>query len=191
MVVTSAPPRPLTYEDFANLPESLDRYEILQGELIVSPPPRSEHQDVSFELGLALATAIQRSPEIRGKVYAAPIGVRLSPHDFVQPDLIYISVDRRSILVDGIVDGAPDLVVEVASPSTQRYDRVRKMALYQETGVREYWIVDPKKRSFEVYELVNDAYRLIETDDGRVRSKVLPEVDIDAGALFDSVWWTD
>lgn len=189
MVVTSAPPRPLTYEDFANLPESLDRYEILQGELIVSPPPRFEHQFVSQKISAALEAIV--SAGNLGYIVTAPVGVRMTASDIVQPDILFISSGRKSIIVDGVVDGAPDLIVEVASPSTQRYDRVRKMALYLETGVREYWIVDPKKRSFEVYELVNDAYRLVETDGGRVRSKVLPEVDIDADALFDTVWWTD
>jgi Uma2 family endonuclease len=189
MVTAVADPRPMTLEDFENLPESLDRYEILQGELIVSPPPVFEHQDIVQKISMALGTVVTAGK--LGAVITSPVGVRLTPTNIVQPDILFLANAKRKLVVGGIVDGAPDLIVEVLSPSTQHYDRVRKMALYRESGVQEYWIVDPIKRAFEVYELVDCQYRPMKlTEDGKITSRTIPGVKIDPVALFDSVWWS-
>lgn len=181
--------RPLTLDDFDNLPESLDRYEILQGELIVTPAPRLEHQDLSQEINLVFTVAVRAKRF--GKVYAAPVGVRLSMNDIVQPDLLVLSNAKRALIRKNVIDGAPDVVVEILSPSTRRFDLVRKMALYAEAGVPEYWIVDPEKRSILVHQLVNSTYVIAENVDGVASSRIVEGAEINVKELFDAVWWSD
>lgn len=181
--------RPLTLDDFDNLPESLDRYQILQGELIVTPAPRLEDQDLSQEINLVFTVAVRAKRF--GKVYAAPVGVRLSMNDIVQPDLLVLSNAKRALIRKNVIDGAPDVVVEILSPSSRRFDLVRKMALYAEAGVPEYWIVDPEKRSILVHQYVNGAYVVAENVDGVASSRIVEGVDINVNELFDAVWWSD
>jgi Uma2 family endonuclease len=121
-----------------------------------------------------------------GEVYFAPVDVRLSSYDVVEPDLLFIARDRLSICRDDkFVDGAPDIVVEIVSPSTRAIDLVRKAALYAKAGVAEYWTVDPFSRALVVNVLREGRYAPVAPDaDGRVRSVVLAGAAIDPDALF-------
>jgi Uma2 family endonuclease len=120
-----------------------------------------------------------------GEVYHAPVDVRLSPHDIVEPDLIFLSRGRTTIYEDRIVEGAPDLVIEILSPSTRRRDLGLKLALYARAGVREYWVADPEARTLVIYALTEQGgYQLIEPVNGELRSTVLPDLDIKLDALF-------
>ena len=136
-----------TYEDYLNAPED-KRYELLDGELIMTPSPGELHQSVSALLGWKL---IQFVAENRlGKVYSAPFDVVLSDLDVVQPDLIFVSNERGHIITPANIQGGPDLVVEILSPSTAERDKTFKRALYARHGVNEYWMVDTAAKSITV-----------------------------------------
>ena len=114
----------LTYQDYFDLPDSDDRYELIGGELYTAPPPIPDHQGFLFVLTLALGNfVVERS---LGRIYFSPIGVVLSDDNVLQPDLIFIATERLNIITGNYVQGAPDLVVEVLSPSTARRDRTVK-----------------------------------------------------------------
>lgn len=139
--------RPYTYQDLAELPDDGLRYEVLQGELIVSPAPTPRHQAVIARL---IARIDELTGQSRGVVLPSPIDVELSENDIVQPDLVFVTTDRIGIVTKSHVVGAPDIVFEVLSPSTRRIDLIRKASLYARAGVGEYWIVDPETESIEV-----------------------------------------
>ena len=132
------PPGPikLTYEDYVDLPDDGRRYEILDGELEVSPAPAPRHQSVS----LNLLRILDRHVEERGlgRLYYAPIDVILAPTTIVQPDLLFIAAGRESIVTGKAIEGPPDLMVEIISPWSGRRDRVAKATLYARYGVRHY-----------------------------------------------------
>jgi Uma2 family endonuclease len=144
----SLPGPHFTYEDYKLLPED-KRYEIVEGELFVTPAPSVRHQSILVRLILRLATFVEAGN--CGKVLPAPTDVILANENVVQPDLLFVGRDRQDIIdPGGGVHGAPDLVVEILSPSTASRDQVIKRKLYGRYGVREYWIVDPVTESIEV-----------------------------------------
>jgi Uma2 family endonuclease len=178
--------RPLTYADLCELPNDSNRYEIIGGELIVSPSPHRAHQQTSMLLSVLISQHVAASQ--LGKVFAAPVDVRLSPHNVVQPDLLFIRQDRLGIFgPTGPVEGPPDLVVEIVSPSSRVMDRIRKAALYADSGVPEYWIVDPEKREFQLLTLEQGQYEPAEAVDGRFLSTVIPGLVVDPATLFAGV----
>ncbi|HHY46745.1 MAG TPA: Uma2 family endonuclease [Firmicutes bacterium] len=138
----------LTYEDYCRI-SSGERYELLEGDLRrMTPAPSVFHQEVSGRIEKALRQWIEDHD--LGKVYYSPIDVVLSEHNVVQPDILYISRERLGIIKEAYIRGAPDLVVEILSPSTAELDQVTKRRIYGRYGVREFWIVDPDGRSIEV-----------------------------------------
>ena len=136
-----------TYEDYLNAPED-KRYELLDGELVMAPAPGELHQSVSIWLGSKLFQFVAENR--LGKVYSAPFDVVLSDFDVVQPDLVFVSNERTGIITDANLQGAPDLVVEILSPSTAERDKTFKYALYAEHGVGEYWMVDTDAKTITV-----------------------------------------
>ena len=146
-----------TYRDYLHTPDDR-RYELVDGDLILTPAPRRDHQTAQGNLGTALLTFV-RDRQL-GVVYFAPRDVVLSDHDVVQPDLMFISNQRLHIDTENEVWGAPDLVVEVLSPSTSDRDRTYKRALYARHGVKEYWMVDPDEMSVVVLLLADHGYEL-------------------------------
>ena len=177
--------RLLTYEDLLETPDDGQHYQIIGGQLIVTPMPVPVHQEVCGRLGYAFYDFVV--PQGLGKVYPSPPDVRLSPHDIVVPDSIYISAARRAIVESKLIDGALDLLVDVLSPSTRRLDLGDKADLYARSGVREYWWVDPSARSNSV--------RVFETGEettvlgtGVARSTILPGFEVDVEALFSNLW---
>ena len=139
-----------TYEDYLNTPEG-ERYELLDGELVVAPSPKTIHQTLVMELSTVLNAFVKRLA--LGKVYAAPTDVVLwdgGQRNVVQPDVLFISAAREGIITEANVQGAPDLVVEILSPSTQSRDRGYKRDLYARHGVGEYWLVDPDAKRIEI-----------------------------------------
>ena len=174
--------QPLTYADLLHTPDDGQRYEIIEGDLYVSPAPIPKHQEVSGRLYIEFHGWV--TPRGLGKIYFAPLDVLLTDHDIVEPDLVFIAQDRLDIVQDKFVLGAPDILVEVLSPSTRARDERLKANLYARAGVREYWIVDPDRAAIRVYALADGAYRLVLNQDDRARSVVLPGFDVDTGALF-------
>ena len=149
--------RLLTYADYAALPDDGHRYQLLEGELVVTPSPNRWHQQISIRLASDVLNHVQARG--LGRVFAAPLDVTLDDHNVVQPDIFFISKARAGILQDGRIIGAPDLCVEILSPGTERIDRVRKLGLYARFGVTHYWIVDLAARTIEEYALSGEVYR--------------------------------
>jgi Uma2 family endonuclease len=181
--MTVTHPRIYTYDDLATMPDDGNRYEIISGELIVSPAPILDHQAVVGTLYVWLRTFVSRHQ--LGWVYTAPTDVRLSPHNTVEPDVLFISRDRGHIRRRAFVDGAPDLVAEVLSERTRGIDLVQKRALYAMAGVPEYWLVDLETRTVSVLTLNEGAYDAVEAGvDELARSGVLPEFEVSVADLF-------
>ncbi len=136
-----------TYEDYLNTPEG-ERYELLDGELILVASPNEEHQLASIRLGSKMHLYVDAGE--LGWVFHAPFDIVFSDTEVVQPDLMFISKEREHIRSGANVRGAPDLVVEILSPSSSRRDWKYKRELYAKYGVKEYWIVDPANRIVSV-----------------------------------------
>jgi Uma2 family endonuclease len=148
----------LTYDDYCDLPNDRNRYEILDGELSVTPAPSTKHQRISGRLYLILAQHALANQ--LGDVYAAPTDLILAPTTVVQPDLIFIGNDRGGIVTERAIEGPPSLVIEILSVTTRRTDRQTKAHLYAKHGVSHYWLIDPDQQSIEAYELSGDQYNL-------------------------------
>ncbi len=147
-----------TYEEFAALPDDGNRYEVIAGDLYMTPAPRMPHQEIVSELLARLRTFA--SEHRLGKVYAGPVDVLFAEGDYLEPDLVFVREDRRrDIVKDRGIEGAPDLVVEVLSASTASRDRGLKRQRYAWFGVPEYWVVDADAKQIEVYRL-NEAPRV-------------------------------
>jgi len=166
----------LTYEDYAQLPDDGRRYEIIEGVLYVSPSPSTRHQIAAVELTTTLNVHV-RSRRL-GRVIAAPMDVLLSPVSVVQPDILYISRARRHILTEANVQGAPDLVVEVISPSSTATDQTTKRQLYAQYGVPHYWVVHPINRWVRAFELRGADYVVVAEANGDQKFTAPPFTDL-------------
>ena len=144
-----------TYADYCRLPDD-QRYELIDGEFYVAPSPWTAHQSSSFRLGRLMADFVERL--LLGVVFMAPYDVILSDNDTLQPDILFVAESRRNIITHRACEGAPDLVVEVLSPSTSQRDLVLKRSRYAMFGVREYWIVNPATGTIEVLALQEGEY---------------------------------
>ncbi len=150
-------PIKFTYEDYKNLPESeTKRYELLAGELVMTPSPTWRHQDISIKLAFRLQEFV--TSHKLGRVACSPLDVVLGD-DVVQPDILFISHEKADIIQEGEIRGAPDLIIEILSAATAPRDRTYKRTLYARYGVREYWLVDPETRTIEVLTLGAKGYR--------------------------------
>lgn len=149
----------LTYDNYSDLPNDRNRYEILDGELWVTPTPSTKHQRISSRLHFVLTQHVLANQ--LGDVYAVPTDVILAPTTVVQPDLIFIGNDRRGIVTERAIEGPPTLVIEILSVTTRRTDRQTKAQLYAKHGVPHYWLIDPDQQSVEAYELAGDQYNLV------------------------------
>jgi Uma2 family endonuclease len=136
-----------TYEEYYRLDDD-QRYEIIDGKLLIAPAPDTCHQDWSRELTLLIASHVKRQK--LGKVFVAPVDVVLDAENTVQPDLVFIATANLGIIQQRAIFGTPDLLIELISPSSVRRDRYDKKELYARFGVREYWIVDPANKSLEI-----------------------------------------
>lgn len=144
-----------TYNDYVQLPDD-KRYELVEGELFLVPAPNLYHQSILRELSVALHQYV-RSRDL-GQLFFAPCDVVFAEISVVQPDLLFVSKERLAILTDANIQGAPDLVVEILSPSTGQRDVGIKRNLYAKYGVREYWIVDPEAKTVEVLSWTEAGY---------------------------------
>ncbi len=145
-----------TYEDYLLFPEDGKRHEIFDGDHQVTPSPSIRHQKLSRNL-LALLHGHIRMTRA-GEVLDAPTDVVLSDEDVVQPDLLFVSRERLSIITEKNVQGAPDLVIEIVSENTRKTDEIVKRKRYERFGVREYWIVDPELAAVKVYRMTEKGY---------------------------------
>jgi Uma2 family endonuclease len=150
MALHDLPAKKLTYEDYLLIPEDGKRHEIIDGEHYVSAAPFVRHQRIVLRLALHLGNHVAAHPV--GEIFIAPTDVILSPHDIVEPDLLYISNERSSIVEEKNIQGAPDLVIEIHSGSSRRIDRGAKRRAYERWGVLEYWMLDPERKEADVCE---------------------------------------
>jgi Uma2 family endonuclease len=164
------------------MPDDGRHYELIGGAIVVSPSPTFWRQELVLRIALLLRGYVL--PRGLGRVAIAPLDVRLSAHDVVQPDVIYISQERAHILLDNGTAGPPDLVVEVLSPSTRETDLGRKRTLYAQSGVREYWVADPITSRLRIYSLGDGRFQEAPAAGHVLRSVILPELEIDMQQLF-------
>ena len=173
----------LTYDDYAKTPED-ERWELLDGELIMAAAPNMKHQSIQFKVGLQVGTFVEDGD--LGWVFNPPTDVMLSDNDVVQPDLIFVSNEREHIITDANIQGAPDLVVEILSPSSASRDWRDKLDLYARHGVAEYWLVDPVAEIVWVFRLVDGA--LVQVGmygvDDMLSSPLLEGFALDLGLVF-------
>lgn len=170
----------LTYEDYVQLPNDGKRYEILGGELSVTPARSTKHQVASANL-FKLVSRYTDDNKL-GRLLYAPIDLILESTSILQPDLVFIANARQSIITERAIEGVPDLVVEILSPATTRTDRITKAQIYARHKVPAYWIVDPDQESLEIYFLDGDGYRLTATLQGEKPQSVPPFSDLKLSA---------
>ena len=155
MTLTKEPKTKLTYHDYSKTPED-ERWELIDGDLIMAAAPNTEHQMIQSEMGGQVWTFVKDRD--LGWVFYSSIDVVLSDYDTVQPDLVFVSKARADIITRANIRGAPDLVVEILSPSTARRDWRDKFDLYKRHGVPEYWMADPAFRTVWVFVLREGAF---------------------------------
>ncbi len=167
-----------TYADYCVLPQDLNRHEIIEGDHVITPSPTTKHQRVLVKL----TSLLDRHVTVNnlGVVLAAPMDVLLAATSVGQPDLLFISREHQGIITEANIQGAPDLVVEVLSPSTAAIDRGGKMALYARYGVPHYWILDARHLSLETYEIREGEYELTSQfkKDDPVKLRLFPDLPI-------------
>jgi Uma2 family endonuclease len=180
----AAQPLRLSYEDYCAVPTDGRRYQLIEGELFVGPAPTSRHQRISRNLEFILHGHV--SARGLGEVFDAPIDVILDRETVVQPDLLFVSSARAAIISERGVEAAPDLVVEILSPSTEALDRGPKRQLYARYGVVHYWIVDPEARSLTEYVLQSGQYALRATHPAAqtCTTAVFPDLSINLPVVF-------
>ena len=181
MANTTRTARKLTYANYVTIPDDGRRHEIIDGSHFVNPAPSTYHQTVSKRLQFCLYSQIEL-PGL-GVLFNAPVDVQLSEHDIVQPDLVVILSERQGIVTAAKVNGAPDLVVEIVSPSSLNNDRTLKRRLYEASGVTEYWIVDPFEHKLDQLVLQDGQYRLQPATD-----EVRPTIVNDVVIRLQDVW---
>lgn len=172
-----------TYEDYLKTPDD-ERYELIEGELLMTPSPVPKHQRISRELEFEILRFVKKND--LGEVFYAPCDVYLDDENVVQPDILFISKERLNIIGEKNIQGAPDIVIEIISENTAYRDFVQKKKLYARFGVREYWIVIPGEELIEVYILKDNIYTLYKTysKDDTLESPYLRDLKIDLKGIF-------
>ncbi len=173
-----------TYADYLQLDDE-NHYEIINGEVIMAPSPRRMHQKILKRLALLLDNAVEKIDS--GELYFAPFDVIFADTQVFQPDILFVSKERLEIIKEDGVFGSPDLIIEIVSPSTEQKDRNDKYRVYEHFGVKEYWIVDEKNRTVEVFVLKENGYKreYYAENDGTVESVLIKGFKIDVKVLFE------
>src|SRR4030067_1275081 len=157
MASTTTEKRKFTYEDYLKTPDD-ERYELIGGELLMTPSPVPKHQRISGRLNYELRKFVTEHD--LGEVFYAPCDVHLDNENVVQPDILFISKDRLNIIGEKNIQGVPDLAIEILSESTAYRDLVQKKKLYSRFGVKEFWMVIPGEESIEIYILKDNSFLL-------------------------------
>lgn len=164
---------PITFDKFYELAEESRKYDLIDGKVIREWPIGPPHGRIVCWLNCAIGLHIEQFN--LGEVLGAPVAVRLSQYQGPEPDVFFISKARSHIIGEKYIDGPPDLCIKVISKSTRKLDRGRKLVLYADHGVQEYWIIDPLGNTIEIFENMSGEWRLIQPDEKqRLHSKVLP-----------------
>ena len=191
MPTAARPDVRFTYDDFLLFPEDGKRHELIDGVHYVTASPGLGHQELLGRLHLAIGNFLVGRRHL-GRVFLSPADVVLSYHDVVVPDLLFVAGDQQNILTEANVQGPPALVVEILSPSTRRRDEGIKRKLFEEKGIREYWIVDPKGLRVTVFRRGDNGQfpRLVELSTGQasyLETPLLPGLALSIDDLFAPV----
>jgi Uma2 family endonuclease len=173
-----------TYDELvAELPETNQPCELWEGELVMSPVTSVFHQRIAFRFQRALHDWVEANK--LGEVVGAPVDMVLSPHRAVQPDVAFVSRERLGIIQRAIM-GPADLIAEVVSLGGRNRDRIEKRDLYEQHGVKEYWMIDPEPETVEVLTLVNGRYELVKRSlpGETASSRLLPGFEVSVSYLF-------
>jgi Uma2 family endonuclease len=176
-------PRKLTRYDYYDLPESGPRYQLIDGDLFMAPAPDRAHQHYAGNLDYLLRRYLESNPI--GLLYHAPFDVELNDFNVYQPDIVFVRKERFAIFTEHGIEGGPDLVIEVLSPKTARFDLGMKRVNYFRAGVEELWIVDPKVKQIAIYKRAdpdNAAFNLKSGD--RLTTEVLPGLLLSVDDIF-------
>ena len=173
-----------TADEYFNLPEG-EPYQLIGGELTLTPAPGWQHQRISRKIEMRLAAHIEKHE--LGEIFDAPTDVFFSQENVFQPDLLFISKGRENLLSqNGIINGSPDLVVEILSPSTAIVDTIEKKEVYEKYGVKEYWIVYREGHTVYVYVLKGSGYELAQKagKGEKVHSEVVKDFELYIDEVF-------
>lgn len=176
-----------TYEDYLLFPDDGRRHELIDGEHFMTPAPSTKHQQISINLSTLFKIFLKEKKV--GMVYTAPCDVVLSDLDVVQPDLLFVSAHRLSIITEKCIQGSPDLVVEIVSETTRKTDEIIKRKLYERYGVQEYWIVDPELETIKIYRMTERGYvrsaELSSEAKDILTTPLLPDLQIPISEIFE------
>ena len=173
-----------TVTDYRAMPEGPPYYQLVQGKLIMAPSPNSFHQDVAFNVAFMLRQHVMKHR--LGKVCIAPLDVYLSDIDVFQPDVFFLSNQNLHLQKEDGVHGAPDLVVEIVSPSNGPLEKKRKRPLYARHGVKEEWLIDPVLEQIHRYDFTMDTAKPVRIVDSEetFETPLLPGLVISATEVF-------
>ncbi len=163
------PPKTM-FEVFESLPEGT-LAQLINNQLVMSPAPSDTHQKVLMDISNRIYNYLEKNPI--GVLRIAPYDVYLDRRNAFQPDLIFISNEKHHLIKENGLHGAPDIAIEILSPSTAKYDLDEKMQIYSSKGVQEYWLVDPHEKRATGYWLVNDEFHVFSEEIGVLSSKLL------------------
>lgn len=179
-----AAPEVFTVADYKAMPEGPPYYQLVEGELIMAPSPNSFHQDIALNVAFLLRHYVVKRR--LGKVYIAPLDVYLSDVDVFQPDVFFLSNQNLHLQKADGVHGAPDLVVEIVSPSNGALEKKRKRSIYAQHGVKEEWLIEPTLEQIHRYDFTVDTakpVRIIDSDES-FETALLPGLVISAVEVF-------
>ena len=176
--------RPVTRHEYVLIPDGSPRQELIEGDLVMAPSPNTPHQNIAGRIFRLIANYLDEHPI--GQVFIAPLDVFLTEVNVYQPDLLFIRRKNAAIIARHGIEGAPDLVIEVLSKSSERFDAGPKRFTYARAGVEELWLVDPDKRTIAVYRLAEDADTPAATWKSRQKfsSALFPGLTLDLAVVF-------
>jgi len=183
MATATTEKKKYTYADYLKTPDD-ERYELIEGELLMNPDPAMRHQRISGDLYSEVRIFVKEND--LGNIFYAPCDVHLDNENVVQPDILFISKERLDIIGEKNIQGAPDLVIEIISESTAYRDLVQKKKLYARFGVKEYWIVIPEESSVDLFTLKDNAFVLHKSysKDDTLQSQLLQKLKIELKKIF-------
>jgi Uma2 family endonuclease len=174
----------LTWDDIQHLPESAGRTEIVDGDLVVSPPPSYDHQRIVTALTAIIYPFVKHRR--LGEFYGAPVHIVLAAHVNYEPDLCFVASKNLRRLQSPLIVGPPDLIIEVISEGSRSHDTVVKFRDYERFGVAEYWLVDPREGHIKVWELEQTRYVLLGVfaPGEKIQTRVLNGLELDPAEIF-------
>ncbi|MFZ8786239.1 Uma2 family endonuclease [Thermocrinis sp.] len=176
--------RKYSAQDFERLPEGPPYYQLIEGALIMSPAPSYSHQRTVGKVFLKLSRLLEEKGQ--GEVLISSIDVYLDEKNVFQPDIVVLLKEGKAKVEEKGIFGPPDVVVEILSPSTAYYDLIVKKEVYERAGVKEYWILDPNRKTFEIYKNTEEGLKL--SSQAREKGKVLSEIldlEIDLKDIYE------